>query len=104
MMMFSLAGIPPLAGFFAKFYVFAAAIQANLVALAVIGVVTSVVGAYYYLRIVKVMYFDAPGERYEPMPMGVKLGACAVERRRRPVHVVPAPLVAAAAAAARSLF
>ena len=44
MMMFSLAGIPPLAGFFAKFYVFAAAIQANLVALAVIGVVTSVVG------------------------------------------------------------
>ena len=61
MMMFSLAGIPPLAGFFAKFYVFAAAIQAKLVALAVIGVVTSVVGAYYYLRIVKVMYFDDAG-------------------------------------------
>src|SRR5690606_7097409 len=57
-MMFSLAGIPPLAGFFAKFYVFAAAIQANLVTLAVIGVVTSVIGAFYYLRIVKVMYFD----------------------------------------------
>ena len=68
MMMFSLAGIPPLAGFFAKFYVFAAAIKANLVTLAVIGVVTSVVGAYYYLRIVKVMYFDEPRERYEPMP------------------------------------
>ena len=61
MMMFSLAGIPPLAGFFAKFAVFTAAIQANLVALAVIGVVTSVVGAYYYLRIVKVMYFDDAG-------------------------------------------
>src|SRR3712207_3527292 len=61
-MMFSLAGIPPLAGFFAKFYVFAAAIQAGLVALAIIGVVTSVIGAYYYLRIVKVMYFDEPRE------------------------------------------
>ena len=72
MMMFSLAGIPPLAGFFAKFYVFTAAIQANLVTLAVIGVVTSVVGAYYYMRIVKVMYFDEPLERYEPMPAGVK--------------------------------
>lgn len=57
-MMFSLAGIPPLAGFFAKFYVFAAAIKAGLVTLAVVGVVTSVVGAFYYLRLVKVMYFD----------------------------------------------
>ena len=82
MMMFSLAGIPPLAGFFAKFAVFTAAIQANLVTLAVIGVVTSVVGAYYYLRIVKVMYFDEPGERYERMPPGVKLRARAVERLR----------------------
>jgi NADH-quinone oxidoreductase subunit N len=61
-MMFSLAGIPPLAGFFAKFYAFAAAIKAGLVVLAVIGVVTSVVGAYYYLRIVKTMYFDEPVE------------------------------------------
>ena len=57
-MLFSLAGIPPLAGFFAKWYVFAAAIKAGLVTLAVIGVVTSVVGAYYYVRIVKIMYFD----------------------------------------------
>ena len=53
--MFSLAGIPPLAGFFAKWYVFLAAIEAKLYALAVIGVLTSVVGAYYYLRIVKIM-------------------------------------------------
>ena len=105
MMMFSLAGIPPLAGFFAKFYVFAAAIQANLVTLAVIGVVTSVVGAYYYLRIVKVMYFDEPGERYDAMPPGVKLvlgvsssSSCVL------FGIVPAPLVAAAGAAARSLF
>ena len=64
MMMFSLAGIPPLAGFFAKFYVFAAAIRRpSLVVLAVIGVVTSVVGAYYYIRIVKIMYFDEPKPR-----------------------------------------
>jgi len=57
-LMFSLAGIPPLAGFFAKYYVFLAAIEAKLYALAVIGVVASVVGAYYYLRIVKLMWFD----------------------------------------------
>ncbi|MGH6977481.1 MAG: NADH-quinone oxidoreductase subunit NuoN, partial [Stellaceae bacterium] len=56
--MFSLAGIPPLAGFFAKLYVFMAAIDAGLPILAVLGVLSSVVGAYYYLRIVKVMYFD----------------------------------------------
>jgi len=56
--MFSLAGIPPLAGFFGKLYVFMAAVDADLVPLAIIGVLASVVGAYYYLRIVKVMYFD----------------------------------------------
>ncbi|MBZ6074973.1 NADH-quinone oxidoreductase subunit NuoN [Microvirga puerhi] len=104
MMMFSLAGIPPLAGFFAKFAVFNAAIKANLVTLAVIGVVTSVVGAYYYLRIVKVMYFDEPGERYDAMPAGVKL-VLALSSVFVVLYVlVPAPLNAAAAAAARSLF
>jgi len=62
-LMFSMAGIPPLAGFFAKYFVFVAAIQAKLYVLAVIGVLSSVVGAYYYLRIVKVMWFDeAKGE------------------------------------------
>jgi NADH-quinone oxidoreductase subunit N len=60
--MFSMAGIPPLAGFFGKLYVFLAAIEAGQVALAVIGVLSSVVAAYYYLRIVKVMYFDDTGE------------------------------------------
>src|SRR3989442_13452569 len=60
MLLFSLAGIPPLAGFFAKWYVFVAAIKANLFTLAVIGVLSSVVGAYYYLTIVKTMYFDEP--------------------------------------------
>ncbi|NTJ42100.1 NADH-quinone oxidoreductase subunit NuoN [Agrobacterium larrymoorei] len=57
-LMFSLAGIPPLAGFFGKYYVFLAAIEAKIYALAVIGVIASVIGAYYYLRIVKVMWFD----------------------------------------------
>ena len=64
-MMFSLAGIPPLAGFFAKFYVFAAAIKAGLYGLAVIGVLASAVGAYYYLRIVKLMYFDEPATAFD---------------------------------------
>ena len=62
-LMFSLAGIPPLAGFFAKYFVFVAAIEAKLYALAVIGVLASVVGAYYYLRVIKLMWFDeATGE------------------------------------------
>ncbi|MCB5175988.1 NADH-quinone oxidoreductase subunit NuoN [Microvirga lenta] len=104
MMMFSLAGIPPLAGFFAKFYVFAAAIQANLVALAVIGVVTSVIGAYYYLRIVKVMYFDEPVERFEPMAPGVSFVLVVSSAVVLLFWIVPAPVVNAAGAAARSLF
>jgi NADH-quinone oxidoreductase subunit N len=57
-LMFSLAGVPPLAGFFAKYFVFVAAIEAKLYGLAIIGMLASVVGAYYYLRIVKVMWFD----------------------------------------------
>ena len=64
-MMFSLAGVPPLAGFFAKFYVFAAAINAGLYGLAVIGVLASAVGAYYYLRIVKLMYFDEAARPFD---------------------------------------
>ena len=57
-MMFSMAGIPPLAGFFGKWYVFLAAVQAGLIPLAVIGVSMSVVGAFYYLRIIRLMYFE----------------------------------------------
>ncbi|WP_230531906.1 NADH-quinone oxidoreductase subunit NuoN [Microvirga roseola] len=103
-MMFSLAGIPPLAGFFAKFYVFAAAIEAGLVALAVIGVVTSVIGAYYYLRIVKVMYFDAPVERFERMSPGQGFVLAVSSVVVLLFWLVPAPIVNAAGAAARSLF
>jgi NADH-quinone oxidoreductase subunit N len=72
-LMFSLAGIPPLAGFWAKWYVFLAAINANLYALAVIGVLASVVGAYYYLRIIKVMWFDEPAGAFSPMAGELKL-------------------------------
>src|SRR6202451_4102405 len=67
MLLFSMAGIPPLAGFFAKFYVFLAAIKAGLFVLAVVGVVTSVVGAFYYLNIIKVMYFDEPAGVVDPV-------------------------------------
>jgi len=63
--LFSLAGIPPLAGFFAKFYVFMAIIEAEMYALAIIGVVTTVVSAFYYLRIIKVIYFDKPSKPFD---------------------------------------
>jgi len=66
LLMFSLAGIPPLAGFWAKWYVFLPAIKAGLYPLAVIGVLASVIGAYYYLRIVKVMFFDESVEAFAP--------------------------------------
>jgi len=104
MLLFSLAGIPPLAGFFAKFYVFLAAIDAGLYALAVIGVLLSVVGAYYYLRIVKIMYFDAPAERFEPMDasLAAVLGVSGVVVLL--FFLYPAPLVALAGEAAKSLF
>jgi NADH-quinone oxidoreductase subunit N len=72
--MFSMAGIPPMAGFFAKIYVFLAAIDAGLYGLAIIGVLASVVGAYYYIRIVKLMYFDEPAAPFD-RPAGRELEA-----------------------------
>jgi len=104
MLLFSLAGVPPLAGFFAKFYVFLAAIKAGLYVLAVIGVLASVVGCYYYLAIVKVMYFDEPRDSFEPMPGELKavLGISGLFVVL--FFVYPAPLVNAAATAAKSLF
>jgi NADH-quinone oxidoreductase subunit N len=104
MLLFSMAGIPPLAGFFAKFYVFLAAIKAGLFALAVIGVLASVVGAYYYLAIVKTMYFDEPAEGFYNMPVELKvvLGVCALFNIL--FFVYPGPLVGVASAAALSLF
>ena len=81
-LMFSLAGIPPLAGFLAKWYVFLAAINAGLYALAVIGVLASVVGAYYYLRIIKIMWFDEPVGGFLPMAGELRLVLGAVRRLR----------------------
>jgi NADH-quinone oxidoreductase subunit N len=78
--MFSLAGIPPLAGFFGKFYIFISAVNAGLVWLAVLGVLASVIGAYYYLRVIKVMYFDKSTVTFEKSndkPMNVIIAVSA---------------------------
>ena len=63
--LFSLAGIPPLAGFFAKFYIFLAVIEKQMYFLAIIGLISSVVAAFYYLRIIKIMYFDKEKDKYD---------------------------------------
>jgi NADH-quinone oxidoreductase subunit N len=104
MLLFSLAGIPPLAGFFAKFYVFLAAIKAGLYILAVLGVIASVVGAFYYLTIIKVMYFDEPAERFERMPNELKFVLGVSGLFNLLFFVYPGPLLDQAAIAARSLF
>jgi NADH-quinone oxidoreductase subunit N len=103
--MFSMAGIPPLAGFFSKLYVFLAAITAGLYTLAVIGVLTSVVGAFYYLRLVKLMYFDEPTGVFD-RPIGVKLGVVLAASSLFTLlfFLYPAPLIGAASVAAAALF
>jgi len=102
--LFSLAGIPPLAGFFAKYYVFLAAIKAGFYTLAVLGVLSSVVGAYYYLNIVKVMYFDQPAPDFKPVPGRLKAVIGVTGLFNLLFFVYPGPLIAAAVAAAKSLF
>jgi NADH-quinone oxidoreductase subunit N len=104
MMMFSLAGIPPLAGFFAKFYVFNAAIQAHLYPLAVIGVLSSVVAAFYYLRIIKFMYFDEATVAFDRPSMTLRavLGVTSVLVMF--LFAYPPLFVGAASVAAKSLF
>lgn len=72
MFMFSLAGIPPLMGFWPKFFVFNAAVEANLTWLAAVGIATSVIGAYYYLKIIKIMYFDDPAPAFARRGFGVE--------------------------------
>ncbi|MBA4219395.1 MAG: NADH-quinone oxidoreductase subunit NuoN [Methylobacterium sp.] len=104
MMMFSLAGIPPLAGFWAKWYVFLAAIEAKLYVLAVVGVITSVVGAYYYLRIVKVIYFDDAKPAFDKGDAGVRGVLLISALFVLVLSLLPAPLFDSAAAAAKSLF
>src|SRR5262249_21737842 len=103
-LLFSLAGVPPLAGFFAKFYVFLAAIKAGLFTLAVIGVLSSVVGAYYYLAIVKIMYFDEPVKGFQRMPVLLRLVLGVSGLINILFFVYPAPFLGAATVAAKSLF
>ena len=99
-----MAGVPPLAGFFAKFYVFLAAIKAGLYILAVIGVLASVIGAYYYLAIIKIMYFDEPAKPFYNMPNELKLVLAVCGLFNILFFVYPGPLVGVASAAAHSLF
>jgi NADH-quinone oxidoreductase subunit N len=104
MFLFSLAGVPPLAGFFGKFYVFMAAIKSGLFVLAVVGVLASVVGAFYYLSIVKLMYFDEPVGKLDPMRVELRTVLAVAGLFNVLFFVYPAPLVSAAAFAAKSLF
>jgi NADH-quinone oxidoreductase subunit N len=102
--MFAMAGIPPTAGFFSKLYIFLAAIDAHLTGLAIIGVLASVVGAFYYLRIVKLMYFDEPQGAFDRVPPELK-GVLVVTAVVVLFFILlPDPLVGGAQAAAQSLF
>jgi NADH-quinone oxidoreductase subunit N len=105
-MMFSMAGIPPLAGFFGKLYIFLAAIEAGFYIIAVIGVLASVVSAYYYLRIIKVMYFDEPGIEPldNPLPTTITVVLGINSALILLFFAFPSPVIAAAEAAAKSLF
>src|SRR6266481_866347 len=103
--MFALSGIPPTAGFFAKLYVFLAAINAQLAGLAVIGVVTSVVSAFYYLRVVKVMYFDEPVSSFDrPITAELKGVVFVTAVVTLFFFLFPGPVVSGAEAAASALF
>jgi NADH-quinone oxidoreductase subunit N len=102
---FSLAGLPPLAGIFAKIYVFGAAMQAHLYAPAIINIVASVAGAFYYLRIIQLMYFDEPKRGFDRDIGG---GTHAIMWGTSAISLffvfVPGPLIAIAANAAHALF
>src|SRR4051812_9698570 len=103
--MFSLAGIPPLAGFWGKLYIFIAAVEAELFVPAVLGVLASVVASYYYLRIVKVMYFDEGVETLDQPAFGVNRAIAFVSAILVALFsLLPQPLSAIAAAAAKGLF
>ena len=103
--MFALSGIPPTAGFFAKLYVFLAAIDAKLTGLAVIGVVTSVVSAFYYLRVVRVMYFDEPVAVFDrPITAELKGVVFVTAVVTLFFFLIPGPIVEGAEAAASALF
>jgi NADH-quinone oxidoreductase subunit N len=101
--MFSMAGIPPLAGFFGKLYIFLAAVQAGYWTLAIIGVLTSVVASYYYLRIVKVMYFDAAEGALDARPPSVTVVMASTGLLVLLFFLFPAALIGAAQVAVAAL-
>jgi NADH-quinone oxidoreductase subunit N len=104
-LMFSLIGLPPLAGFFAKWHVFLAAIEAQLFLLAVIGVLASAVSAYYYLRVVRTMYFDEPVQQFAAVPGELRFVMAIVGFLVVTYYLtVGAPLAGLANLAAGSLF
>ena len=103
-LLFSMAGIPPLAGFFGKFYVFVAAMNAGHYVLAVIGVVASVVGAYYYLRLVKIMFFDEPVAKFDRAALSLRLSLGLAAVFMVAFVLYPAPLVKAAEIASKTFF
>ncbi len=102
--MFSMAGIPPFSGFWGKYFIFTAAVQQGMWTLAVIGVLTSVIGAFYYIRIIKVMYFDDAAPAFDARPASLSFVAAAGGLFTTFFFVFPAPVVAAAQAAAKVLF
>ncbi len=102
--MFSMAGIPPLAGFFGKLYVFLAAVKGGFWVLATVGVLTSVVSAYYYLRIIKVMYFDQGAGALDRAPASLSVVMAGTGLFNLLFILWPAPMLAAAGAAAAALL
>ena len=103
--MFSMSGIPPLAGFFGKLYIFRSAVQGGLYFLAIVGVITSVVAAFYYIRIIKLMYFDQADEPLDRgMAREVAWVTAATALMIALFFIYPQPLLSRAAAAATSLF
>jgi len=102
--MFSMAGLPPLAGFFGKLYVFLAAVQSGLWLLAIVGVLTSVVACFYYIRIIKVMFFDAPAPGFDTRSASVSFVAIAAGVFTLLFVLALGPFTSAAEAAARVLF
>jgi NADH-quinone oxidoreductase subunit N len=102
--LFSLAGIPPFSGFWAKYFIFVAAVEQGMWALAVLGMAASGISAYYYIRIIKVMYFDAAEAPFDVRPMSLSVVAGAGALFTTFFFLFPAPLVSAAEAAAKVLF
>jgi NADH-quinone oxidoreductase subunit N len=102
--LFSMAGIPPFAGFIGKYFVFVAAVNAGLWTLALLGMLASAISAFYYIRIIKVMYFDAPEAAFDARPSSLSVVAGMGAIFTTVFFIFPAPVVAAAEAAAKVLF